>query len=391
MDASTEASSGDAVWPSIDDAVPEEQGGPTARKGYNYQDEIAVGFLIDMLEDPTLLRVHCETHDDAVLVRAGSTPGTRCAEYVQVKGGEEDKFWSLADLCERKKGKPGTSLFELSLGRDRYAEISTFRVVTLRPVTKELEPLTFERGMPGRVPTVAGMVTLRAKLSERMPTAASDKKNGSDFWLANCLWDVRYSEAAVRKDNFVRLFSLASAESRTLIKEHIEELLDELRAKAKTAGDAMWHPDPARKVITREALRSWWEKRTVELIEGASVASGGKLAEKMEEAGLPEDVIELALEMRRRYAAEARTPRYLEPEQAERLRDRVQAEVASLRGRHVAGQLDLDGKAFHALCLDRMDAVNAERGTAVEDRSAFLKGFMYDVADRCLLRFAKRT
>ena len=38
-------------WPSVDDAKPIEEGGPVARKGFNYQDEIAVSFLLDMMED----------------------------------------------------------------------------------------------------------------------------------------------------------------------------------------------------------------------------------------------------------------------------------------------------------------------------------------------------
>jgi hypothetical protein len=61
----------------------------------------------------------------------------------------------------------------------------------------------------------------------------------------------------------------------------------------------------------------------------------------------------------------------------------------SLRARFVADQIDLDGVGFHSLCLERMDAVNAERDVGTEDRSAFLKGCMYDIADRCLLRFAR--
>ena len=61
----------------------------------------------------------------------------------------------------------------------------------------------------------------------------------------------------------------------------------------------------------------------------------------------------------------------------------------SLRARLFAGQLDLNGVGFHALCLDRMDAANGERPAGSEDRSAFLKGCMYDIADRCLLRFAR--
>jgi hypothetical protein len=61
-DVITAASENTAVsWPSIDDAKPGEEGGPVARSGFNYQDEIAVGFLIEMLENQSLLKVHCET------------------------------------------------------------------------------------------------------------------------------------------------------------------------------------------------------------------------------------------------------------------------------------------------------------------------------------------
>lgn len=103
------------AWPSVADATPDEEGGPIARSGFNYQDEIAVSFFIEMLEQTELLKVHCETHDDIVLIWQRSNPRL-AAEYVQVKAGEDDKLWSLADLCERKKGKAGTSLLEKSLG-----------------------------------------------------------------------------------------------------------------------------------------------------------------------------------------------------------------------------------------------------------------------------------
>jgi len=71
------------------------------------------------------------------------------------------------------------------------------------------------------------------------------------------------------------------------------------------------------------------------------------------------------------------------------LQSQVKSEAMSLRARFFAGQLDLDGAGFHALCLERMDAVNAERPEGSEDLSAFLKGCMYDIADRCLLRFSR--
>jgi hypothetical protein len=100
-----------AEFPSVDDACPLDQGGPIARIGFSYQDEIAVSFLLEMLQSPTLLKVHCESHDDILLVR--DLDGQRYAEFVQVKAGEIDKLWSVADLCRRDAGV-GSSLFETS-------------------------------------------------------------------------------------------------------------------------------------------------------------------------------------------------------------------------------------------------------------------------------------
>lgn len=378
-----------SAWPSIDDAAPDEEGGPIARTGFNYQDEIAVSFLIEMLETPTLVKVHCETHDDVILVRQQESSAPLLAEFVQVKASEQDKLWSVADISQRKGGKAGTSIFETSLGRDKHAEASTFRLVTLRPVVTGLEGLTYICGTPSRSPDTDAMKTLCADLEKRFPGITSPKGNGSSYWLENCFWDQRHSEELVRKDNLLRLLRLSSKEGYPLLPEPAEALLQELRALAKAAGDAKWVPDRDKKIIHRATIRAWWEQRTQEVTSGA--AAGGKLASKMEDAALPKELVGLAIEMRRGYAAVSRTSRYLEPDEAEHLQRRVQSEVMSLRSRFVAGQLDLSGAEFHALCLERMDAVNAERGADVADRSAFLKGCMYDIADRCLLRFARPT
>ena len=109
----------------------------------------------------------------------------------------------------------------------------------------------------------------------------------------------------------------------------------------------------------------------------------------MIEAGLPDDLVGLALELRRTYGALARTSRYMDVDEEERLQNRVRSEALSLRSRFVAGQINLDGVGFHSLCVDRMDTINTERRQGSEDQSAFLKGCMYDIADRCLLRFGR--
>ncbi len=378
-------------WPSIDVAEPDEEGGPVARAGFNYQDEIAVSFLIEMLENPALLKIHFETHDDLVLVRAIEGRILRTAEYVQVKAGELDKLWSISDLCQRKKREQtGTSIFEISLGRDKYEEISIFRIVTLRPVVKKLKVLTFERGSKSRSPKSERMKNLCADLEKRYPGITSAKGNGTSYWADNCLWDQRHDEKSVRRDNLIRLVRFSVADGRTLMIDQAEVLLDELRAMAKAAGDAKWDPDRDKKIIDRITLRSWWVDRTNELAQGSAVQSGGKLTEKMEDACLSDDLVKLALEMRLDYAAEMRSPRYLEVGEVERLRRRVRSEVSTLRARFVAGEINVDSVGFHSLCLQRMDELNAEREAGAEDHSDFLKGCMYDIADRCLLKFTRR-
>ena len=109
----------------------------------------------------------------------------------------------------------------------------------------------------------------------------------------------------------------------------------------------------------------------------------------MEDAALPDDMIGLAVDLRRRYSEMCRTPRYLEADQAATLQDRVKSEVISLRSRVIAGELDVNGAEFHALCLGQMDKIDDALPPAMEDRSAFLKGCLYDIADRCMLRFVR--
>jgi hypothetical protein len=286
---------------------------------------------------------------------------------------------------------PGTSIFEISLGRDRHEETSRFRVVTLRPVVQALVPLTYVCGASGRELDSQAMKTLRGELDTRFPDARSPKGNCCDYWLEHCRWDVRHDLQTVRNDNIRRLTQLSIKAGAPLLLEQLQVILDELLAWAKASGTAKWVPDKAKKIIARATVWSWWMAKLANITNGRAAASGGKLAAKLQAADLPDEMISLAVELRRDYAAAVRTSRYMEPERIERLQSRVKSEAMSLRSRYVAGQIAVDGVGFHALCLERLDAVNAEREIAADDRSAFLKGCLYDIADRCLLRFDRPT
>jgi hypothetical protein len=151
---------GKPEWPSIDDHHPDEEGGPTARAGLSYQDEVVVGLFLDMVADESILRIHCETHDDVVVKRLAN--GKEVVEYVQVKSNEPDKLWSVADMCSGG----ADSVCAKSLTRDRCKEDSRFRIVTLRDVTSELKLLTYPCYGPGRECSDEGFTTLSTAVME---------------------------------------------------------------------------------------------------------------------------------------------------------------------------------------------------------------------------------
>ena len=388
------------MLPSVDEAKPSEEGGPNARIGFSYQDEITVGLVLDMLANPMVLKLHCESHDDVVRVSQEAEPDAEpvtVAEYIQIKGGEEEQLYTVAKLCGRdasgkgkdRAGKPGTSLFETSLLRDRHREVSRFRIITNLGVKNELEVLTFARSGVGREPGAERLTALKKDILARRPDATSLKKNGVDYWCDHCLWEVRSSQKSARDANLRAILELARQVGWTILYEQAEVLLSELRAWVKTASEARWEPDRDKKIIHRAAVVDWWNARRQELVDGASERGGGKLTDKLEDIGAEDTQIEMARDLRRRYGAEVRTPRYMEDEQIDRLQTLVSSEMATLRSAFLAGEIDPSGQGFHSLCLKRLDDLKTTETAKGLDVGAFLKGCMYDITDRCLHRFSR--
>ena len=377
-----------SIYPSVDDRRPDEEGGPVAREGFDWQDEVAVAFLIMMLEDSSILKVHCETHDDIIVVRKNSG-SQNYAEYIQVKALNLGKFWSVPDLYKREKNKPGSSILETSFKHDEHDEVSRFRIVTTLPVVNDLKPLTYPLGDTARGLKSAAMLALSAELKRKFPGLQSHKGNDIDYWLDNCLWDIRHSDQSVRHGNFVQMSHLSAREGQPLLPEFAERILTDLRAKTKAAGRAKWVPDRAQKIIARDEMRQWWEEKVQEVITGASSISGSKLREKMEQAGLPDDMIRTALELRREYVATVREPRYLKLDSMRRLQLDARASISTLRAQFFAHVIATDAIDFHRLCVENMNQLGRSNATDSEDYSAFLQGFLYDTTDRCLLRFER--
>lgn len=364
--------------PSIHDSKPSEEGGPVARIGFNYQDEIAVSLLLEMLESPKILSIHCETHDDALVVFEGND-----VEYVQVKSNDSLPSWTLSALSGREAKKVGSSIFEKSLARDAFKEDGSFRIISLKDVTGEIALLKHPLGKPGRESDHPKVIALCAELEKRCPGAKSAKGNGSSYWLGRCKWDVRESEAAVATQNLFRLYKISVALGFSILLEPLEVVLQDLRKMAKMAGDAKWEPDKDKKIIKRNFLLDWLKGRLESIVSAAEGASGGKLSQKMSAAGLSQDLIRIAGEMRRRYVEEVRSPRYMQAEDIDGLQRKVRLRVHLLQTQREGREVTVADARFHSMCVEsaRLTA------TGDEDQSDFQVGCMYDITDRCLLRF----
>ncbi|MGQ0682743.1 dsDNA nuclease domain-containing protein [Bradyrhizobium sp.] len=372
----------DGQWPSIDDHHPHEEGGPTARAGLAYQDDIVVGIFLDMIEDTSIQKVHCETHDDIVVKRL--VDATEMVEYVQVKSNEPDSLWSVASLCANGED----SVCAKSLGRDQHKEVSRFRIVTLRDVKSDLRLLTYPCYGPGRETNSDGFTSIAQAIEEKLPDLASPKGNDIKYWIEHCKWDVRHDQDTIRSGNVLRILKLAASQGVFALPEQADGIETDLRLWAYDAGRAFWVPHKAKKIISRADLMSWW-KKTLDSISAGPV-SGRKLRKKMDDAKLEDDQIRMALELRRDYTQIVRAPKYMSESDVLSLQRRVKSELATLRAQQIAGELPPDGAAFHSLCVKKMDAINASTTNPGDDRSAFLKGCMYDIADRCLHRFTRQ-
>lgn len=371
---------------SIDELEPLEHGGQAARKGFNYQDHIAASFLIDMLEDKAILHIACETHDDIVAVRQENADEQRTVEFVQIKATADDQLWSISGLCSRDKSKPGTSIFEKSLLHDRASEASIFRLVTLRPAKTELSLLKLPRDHADRSDPQK-LSTLVEAIEKKCTGAKSHKGNGSQYWVQNCFWHERHDEKAVKNENITRLCRFLHAARTILQIDQVEALYEELLKKAKDAGDANWKQNPQAKRFDRLSLEAWLESR-VNSIRRENPA-GGKLQEKLEAIKAPEDSILSAKELRRAFAAKFRTPRYQESNELLELVNEVQSEMHMARTKFWSGEIDITNSAFHGHCQQTACAIPERIGLNPSVFKPLALGCMYDIADRCMLRFER--
>jgi hypothetical protein len=360
---------------------PLEFGGVYARVGLSFQDHVAATFMLQMLADDRLVEVWCETQDDVTLI--WQSDGAQVVEFVQVKSAERDHLWSVAELCRREKGRPGTSVLERSLAHDRADEPATFRLVTTRGVAKELAVLTNPLDSPAR-----GESALQA-IHKKIPIAlhAVKSPNGHDalHWLQRTLWEVRHSEDAVRSANVLRLTSAVYEGGNFLALDQSEDLYARVVKLAFDAALAKWMIDPLSKRLRRGDFVSKIQKMVFDASH--PTAQRNKLRRKLEAAQLGNDVVAGAERHRQAYRSERLRPKYVTTTAADLIDLEVDAVLQRLRSQLESG-LHPDSTTFHSVCTEDLELLRQEMASHNVPRF-YVQGCMYDMTDRCLHRFTK--
>ena len=416
---------------SIHDLPPLEIGGTVARRGFAVQDHIAAGHCLDMLEDQTLSQVWCETQDDVTLVWVNNSGEE--VEFVQVKSNEFDQLWSIAKLLEKEKEKAkegdepesadaeghaddngeadgsgkaqdgpaetkpnkkskkkdGRCILEKSLQYDRCKEPVRFRVVTSRPIKDELAFLAHPIGSTLRDKSKPDYLVLVEKLKEKLADFKSENGNDYTFWVDRTIWKWVHSLDAVKKDNLWRTSNLIEKSGQFLARDQIEELYQKLLTKVYDGGLARWDTEIGKKKILRADLLAWFTQAVTDAVHPGKLGTGKTLEGKLQAAGIPADQHEAIAEMRQRYRLERLTPKYDATETQLAVEGDIRGRLVTLRANLDGRLIDFDGVAFHALCINEVNAARLSLREQSRPPAEILYGYMYDLADRCTHRFVR--
>jgi len=234
---------------------PSNAGGVAARVGFKYQDHVAAGQALQMIEDAHFVRIECETSDDITVVRM--TDSIPAVEYIQVKTTGGDKKWSLTEITFRKDKKSGTSLVEKSLACDRRTETATFRIVSSRDVYSNLSKL--------KIPVEERSVAIQAEIDKIGKSLFSKFKkvispNGNNFyyWARNAVWDVQESIESIRTKNTLKVLQLAGSHGDSPAHSHAQSIYLDLLRLVADAAEACSIRASHKKQISRAEIIQWW-------------------------------------------------------------------------------------------------------------------------------------
>lgn len=241
----------------IDPDTASDVGGVAGRRGHKLQDHVAASLVIDMLGDPTIVQIECETADDITI--RWNTDGKAANEYVQVKTTDAESKWGVQELLERSDGRAGTSIAERSLACDAHQGDPLFRLVTIREPRGNL--VHFKMPRRERPRRASSMALAIASFAKKHPKFKSPNGRTLADWAERLLWQVEPSMEKLADRNRLELLRLAGRHGERPGFDEIAETYADLLGKVVDAGDASRVHAPQDKQISRSDAQQWWRGR----------------------------------------------------------------------------------------------------------------------------------
>lgn len=357
--------------PSIYTLTPLESGGRAARSGFNYQDHIGVLYIIRALQNTSFSEIWFESEDDISIIWHNKVE--MLVEFVQVKSNDLSSRWSVSKIVDEE-------ILERSLQRGRCTESVRYRIVTSCDVDKELAILKFDIGSAERNPLL--MSELVRKVQEKKQILPNPKGQDVGQWFEQCVWEkAPDSVKALESQNKIELEAyLQSERNKTLPSDCRDELYQKLLGlvyKACLKGE--------KNKFTRLELDEWIDSALEKVF--SPKAGSEKLVEKMESAGLSDSVIESAKEMKWQYITETLNNEFISRSSINKFKERAQFILNKEKIRFDNGDLSMSPGKFHEHCLELVVALGEK--FSIDPNLA--TGCMYEIANRCQLRFLKVT
>jgi hypothetical protein len=174
------------------DMASTDAGGVAAKAGFQYQDYAAAFYVVQMLRDHSLRAVRCEVTDDIDLMFDSYD------EFVQVKTTDNDRKWSLTEVCDftkfpKPRGKPrppplNDSIIQKSmLTSVGAARGFRFRLLSARDVRNELVYLKTDISSRNDTTNRAELISSISSKLNNFTTLSGLDVSG---WVDKCWWEV---------------------------------------------------------------------------------------------------------------------------------------------------------------------------------------------------------
>lgn len=358
--------------------------GRHARKGFTYQDHVAVGLCITMLNSSTLKEIWLETHDDIMLF--WEDKGLITVEFVQVKAINQSSRWSVPLICG--SGNTSDSIVKKLMDQDRCTERTLFRIVSSYDVNQELAVLKRAINSTERKAEATKEVELSDEIKKKLGDLKSPNGKTIAEWVRLCWWEKKAdNEQDLVSSNKIALETALNSLGKPIFSDQRDEIYQKMLSYCQDAstGDLSMNSDCYK--VTRQELVDWMTTTIDNLY--TPTAGGKKLVEKLKKAkNVPDDYISNAKQLKYDYIRKRLTNDFIQPSEMSDLEKVIHGELFKMKLALDNGVLDEE--QFHKLCIDKLDEIRKSDAFKYKKIPDYIfSGYMYDLASKCIHRFRK--